>query len=346
MGKSVHIQWKKWFVAITTAIILHLASYQIFPYFLYFNKIEKLKDDFIEIELVESQQKEKQFVEVNEQAPENLPDQTDSYSFQDQQAANPETTSDQKRKVPEIVDGDQEAHKIIEGKVDPTPQPVTPGIFQDIDDSSEISEESGSPQILAKISKEQLPIEAKDGEGVFAKAEKGEEDKNNLIKKTIDLTPMDPNLYPLNSVDPNRLKNLSPKPKPRPKLDLSKISGPIRKSDLSTSRIGSVAIDAKFSKFGEYKQRMFEAIVNQWHKLAERITLGTEDLPSEVEIHFEINFKGEISNLKQFRSTTGMLASFICEDAIKSRAPYGEWSKDMIQNLGNQTEIKITFNYR
>lgn len=347
MRKRGVMDWKKWSLAIVASLVFHLLSYQASPLLFQFPALQALENESIEIEMLPKlEPEEEQFVEVNENAPENIPDDTQNYSFQDQQAASPEPAALSTKNLAEI-EGEEKAHKIVKGRVQEEIPQETTGLFENIEDSKVEIPVEGAPSFIQPKVSEQLPIEKGEGEGVFAEATEGKEEETEKTEKVIDITPVETDLpESINAIALQNTPQVAPKPKPRPRLDLTKITGPIRNSSVSTSRQGKVSIDARFSQFGEYKQRMFEAIVYQWHKLADRITLGAKDLPSEVEIHFYVTSDGEIIDLKQTRSTSSILASFICEDAIKSRAPYGQWTDDMVKTLGDKTEVTITFNYR
>ena len=335
----------RWIIALALTVLFHIGALQGFPAIFALAPIPERSNE-IEIEIVQIPVDE-QFVEVNEVAPENIPDETSNYSFQDQQAATPELAEETTENVPKIKDGEEEAHKIVQGKVRLDEQSEMTGLFDDIEDSNADQPESGVPAMPKPSQQEQEAIVSKGGEGVSLPEIEGiEEETDQNSPKILDITPLEETEEFVTTLTPSPIESKTPKPRPRPRIDLSKVSGPIRNSDISASRRGVVSIDAKFSQFGEYQQRMFEAIVYQWYKLAERITLGAGDVPSEVEIFFYVNREGQVVGLKQKRSSAGYLSSFICEDAIKSRAPYGVWTEAMVASLGEKTEVTITFNYR
>ena len=149
-----------------------------------------------------------------------------------------------------------------------------------------------------------------------------------------------------NTSSQNPSSSGQPKPRPRPKLRINVPSGPVMKNPASASRTGMVAVESKYSEFGDYMQRISEAVSEQWHALASRSDIGHENTGTYVEIRFEIDDKGYIYELEVVHSSAGLLATNICEDAIRSRAPYDEWPKSMKKRIGERMPMRFSFHYR
>jgi hypothetical protein len=110
--------------------------------------------------------------------------------------------------------------------------------------------------------------------------------------------------------------------------------------------LGMIAIEAKFSEFGDYLQRMYEAIGYQWLLLANQTRRGAAQISSRVVLEFIIYSEGGIENLRVVHSTAGQAATVICKDAIQSRSPFGRWTEEMVRTLGEEQTIRVTFIYQ
>ena len=113
-------------------------------------------------------------------------------------------------------------------------------------------------------------------------------------------------------------------------------------------RIGTIAIESRLHPFGVYLQKMLKAIEEQWHQLA----LGSirfmqkDRLPGTLTFRFTLLSTGGINNLSRLDSEGASLAAELCRQAIASRAPFGNWTEDMISDFGKFDEITISFRYR
>ncbi len=137
-----------------------------------------------------------------------------------------------------------------------------------------------------------------------------------------------------------------PTPQPRPRLNFKTPPGPVMKNPGSASTMGLVAIDARFSEFGGYTQRMLEAISAQWYLLGNQSLYLSGEMGTYVVVEFTLNSDGHVSGLKVLHTSSGRPATLLVQDAILSRAPFGKWTRDMVQTLGEAQDVRITFNYR
>ena len=133
---------------------------------------------------------------------------------------------------------------------------------------------------------------------------------------------------------------------PRPRPSLPQFSrGPVGVRQGAAPRVGTIAVDANFSEFGDYLARMLDAIVRQWHLLAWD-ALQAGEVGTLVAVSFRIDANGTIHGLEVDHSTASLIATLICKDAISSREPYGPWTVDMREVLGEEQTIRIRFFYR
>jgi hypothetical protein len=136
-----------------------------------------------------------------------------------------------------------------------------------------------------------------------------------------------------------------PTPAPRPRLKPSVLPGPLMDSQVYAARMDVIGFDAKFSQFGHYLSRMFEAIQLQWYSLLSDVTIGQEKRPAWVRIRFTLNSEGRVVDAQVLDTNAGNLATLLCQDAIESRSPYGFWTEQMVDQLGDQQEIEVRFIY-
>jgi len=141
------------------------------------------------------------------------------------------------------------------------------------------------------------------------------------------------------------IQNL-PKPKARPSLSMRAIPGPLVENKTHASYQGTVSIDSKFSEFGAYQLRMLEAISRQWNLLGNQYDLSPA-INSFVTIEFSVNMRGELVKIAIPFTNSTKIGAALCEQAITSTAPFGAWTEDMVDSLGNSDQIvRINFHYR
>jgi len=138
-----------------------------------------------------------------------------------------------------------------------------------------------------------------------------------------------------------------PRPQARPRLNFVRAtSGPLRNNPRSTNRMGSVAVDANFDKFGAYLQRMVESIDLQWQLLARQSATIMAEMGSRVVVRYRINQQGEITTMEVLFTSASRAGTVMCLNAIESRAPFGVWTEEMARTLGDGQTITFTFYYR
>jgi hypothetical protein len=119
----------------------------------------------------------------------------------------------------------------------------------------------------------------------------------------------------------------------------------LAENKFGTKTVGLTGIDAKWSNYGAYLQRMIDTVQIQW----ERLILSMSAMPaggSTVTVKFIMNDEGRISTIVNVDSTANDTASRACVSAITDRAPYGPWTDDMKTVLGSQQEMTFTFYYQ
>ncbi len=141
------------------------------------------------------------------------------------------------------------------------------------------------------------------------------------------------------------VQNQRPQPQPRPRLSPKVLPGPLLNSQTYTARMGPIGFDAKFSQFGYYLQRMFDSIQLQWYSLLADVTISQENRPAYVVIEYILDKEGSVVEAEVIETNAGSLGTILCKDSIESRAPFGVWTRQMVDQLGDQTTITLKFIY-
>ncbi len=298
------------------------------------------------------------YVEANPEVPQNKPDDTVNFSSRDQQAAQPEKP-EEIGPSPALDGEDPDSNKIVSGEFpDPSqqeplitggssigaqPVPPTP---------ADLANQTLTPPALPDALKAEGLNE---GEGIAAYTEVGEAEKlpeedpdptapvtMNPLSMMMQQAQRDPTSEGAQQIGPQ-----APQPRPRPRVRIETQPGPLRKSNTGvTNESGAVSWDAEFSEFGDYLQRMFEAIGLRWNELNRYGQAGLSEVRSYVQIQFYITREGQVQDLEIVRSTAGEAAKWRCIDAIQSNAPYFPWTTDMAEILGERQPVRVTFHYR
>ncbi|MEO6002409.1 MAG: hypothetical protein ABIZ04_11730 [Opitutus sp.] len=280
------------------------------------------------------------FVEANPNAPDNVPDQTNNFAAQNQQVAQEKPTENTKTDRP-ALEGQKEiqSSQIVTGQltqpVESTPAPAAP------------EQQEKAAETAPKL--EQIPLtgfEKTEGEseaGVgsnIAKFAEGAKAVPERVEGLKDVPLIEGATTSQPRIDPMR-------PRPRPQVVKQQQVRPaiFQENKIGTQNIGAIAYDAKWSNYGQYLQKMIEAVQIQW----ERILIESRVSPpsgTTVKVVFRMNTEGRISQIVSVDGTAGNQAEKACTSAITSRAPYGPWTEDMIAVLGDSQELTFNFFYQ
>lgn len=298
------------------------------------------------------------FVEANPEAPENEPDRRDQYSYRAQQAADNSPLIDAANKPK--VDGEEDSQKILQGSLQQTP-PLEPGVYAPAsrpgERDGEQGGELGAPNelVLPQLAK---PIPAPNFIQQDLASDQGLGSRVDLVgeaPEVFEVPELDApiNVYRPQSVAEQEQKvgdsaggtlEAQPTPRARPRLAPELMVGPLMRSHGSTSRRGSLAIDATFSEFGEYEQQFYAAVQTGWYQ--EIDFFQPIDTSTRVQVCFTLHADGRVENVKSVQTSASEIATFICETAITKRSPFRPWTKEMVQVFGQQRTLHVVFHYR
>ena len=120
--------------------------------------------------------------------------------------------------------------------------------------------------------------------------------------------------------------------------------GLLLRRPVGVSRAGSIAIDARFSNYGDYTQRMLEAIQSTWWSIIERSRFEGVARGSVI-VRFRLHRDGTVTDAQILGSEVTQVMSLACKDAVMAPAPYDIWRADMVAMYGESDTVTINFIY-
>ena len=132
----------------------------------------------------------------------------------------------------------------------------------------------------------------------------------------------------------------------RPRASIpSGTAGLLLRNSVGVNRAGAVAIDARFSQYGDYTQRMLEAIQSSWWSIIERSQFeGVQR--GRVSVRFRLHRDGTVTDATILSNEVTRVMSLACKDAVMAPAPYDAWRADMVALYGESDIVTINFYYR
>ena len=132
----------------------------------------------------------------------------------------------------------------------------------------------------------------------------------------------------------------------RPRASIpSGTAGLLLRNSVGVSRAGAVAIDARFSQYGDYTQRMLEAIQSSWWSIIERSQFESVQR-GRVTVRFRLHRDGTVTDTTILSNEVTRVMSLACKDAVMAPAPYDIWRADMVALYGESDIVTINFYYR
>ncbi len=322
--------------ALALTLLLHLAVYEAAPSLLttLSRTVVPAKpaeivrvEEFEEIPatlLPEEFRKKPQFVPVNPNAPTATPKDDANLSAADQRAAQENPDPNSRSRMP-TNDGELEDSRAVAEAVLPRellpPEPRAP--------ASPPAAPAPDPRVPAA---EETPRDA----GADIAVEGGEIAAGDDAPKTDEKkdaaeTAEEKNLAGESAAD--ALPDPQPRPQIVPRAGLNSIT---MRSNTAVNEIGTCSLDAKFSEYGDYTQRMLEAIQAAWYITVWRSAIVQP--PAVVVVEFTLHADGTIDGARVVYSDASDPATYACLDAVVSRAPFERWRADMVAVVGGESE--------
>jgi outer membrane biosynthesis protein TonB len=145
----------------------------------------------------------------------------------------------------------------------------------------------------------------------------------------------------------------APKPSPAPVAanpERPRASAPsgtyglLLRRPVGVNRAGSLAIDARFSNYGDYTQRMMEAIQSSWWSIIERSRFEGVSR-GRVTVRFRLHRDGTVTDAQVLGTEVTRVMTLACKDAVMAPAPYDIWRADMVAMYGESDTVTINFHY-
>ena len=309
-------------------------------------KTQKLNGNTVSIELARPSffEKRMQYIESNPDVPSNTPDKANFFSSREQQTADLKD----KQEIPDFdkpsTDGNSDNLKVIKNRADRSVEknsPLQRGkvlIYRKNSQSASKGNKAPPPSLATSTPDIKHKKELKSYYSTKEKAEKNQR-IIKLGKNGLQSTNEKGSL----AQDLKQTKQQMARPRISPQL----LNGPILRSKSKASRIGKIAIDCKLHPYGVYVQQMLQAVESQWHQLVKGSIpyIQKDKIPPEIVYSFVLNSNGKVSEITSLRPKDDNLAADLCRQAISSRAPFGEWSDEMIKDLGESDLVTIKFSY-
>jgi hypothetical protein len=280
------------------------------------------------------------FVEVNPNAPENVPDKTDNVAERNQQVAQEKPTPNGKSERP-ATEGqkDIKSTQIVDGRLEkPQEQAAVPPTPVATTESK-----------LTAPRQEQSPLSGFDkkvgtdasGYGTnIAKPTEAPKDIPNKIEglKNVPLIEGATDAQP--AIDPHH-------PRARPQVVRTVQTRPaiFEENKIGTSNVGVRGQNANWSHYGEYMHKLTEIVQMQFDKLNDesRVSPPTGTVTS---VKFSLNSEGKIRIISVDSSKGTEQAARISVSSISIPSPYAQWTDDMKAMLGDEDEMTFDFYYR
>ena len=281
------------------------------------------------------------FVEANPNAPDNVPDKTNNFAAQNQQVAQEKPTEEGKSDRP-ALEGQTEiqSNQIVSGRL---AEPIDVAPPEPPAEERPANATEVAPKLeqipLAGFEKTEGEAENSYGSNIAKFAERAEAVPERVDgMKDVPLIEGATTTQPM--IDPQR-------PRPRPQVVRQQNVRPaiFTENKLGTKNIGAIAYDAKWSSYGQYLQKMIEAVQIQFDRVNIESRIA-QISGTHVKVVFRINQEGAISQIVSVDGNGGNQAQNMAITSITRRAPYGPWTEDMIAVLGESQELTFTFYYQ
>lgn len=328
-------------VSLAGTVLIHLVGIFVLPDS-FWEPLSVEPENRLEVvlELAEEVEKpEEDFILTNPDVPSNPPDETDFFSNRDQQAAQEEKTDEGDRSLPEVEGEEPEpTQNIVSGEnLELTPEEWSEIFERGWETGLEMSD---LPERLIPGFEE---VESEEGLEVPVTEEEGPDlEEDPIIGVEIGAGEEKKDSLEIADSGDQESDRIVPRPRPRLPQAAHDLVGE-RKG--AAPRTGPIAVDANFSEYGDYLARMLDVIVRQWYFLAWE-SLPSGEAGTVVSVSFLVGADGRIRELEVVETSAGLIATLICQDAVESRQPYGEWTPEMREVLGEEQTVRIRFHYR
>lgn len=147
------------------------------------------------------------------------------------------------------------------------------------------------------------------------------------------------------AVSVSEKKSVDPSPEQRPRAVVPMgTTGLLLRNNVGVNRAGAIAISARFSNYGDYTQRMMEAIQSSWWSILEKSKFESV-ARGRVVVQFKLCRDGSVMDAQILRSEVPQILALACKDAVQAPAPFDAWREDMVAMFGEEDIVIINFHY-
>ena len=278
------------------------------------------------------------FVETNPDANNNIPDKTNNFGAQNQQAAQPVPDKDSTLRMPK-TEGEKDFKndsQVISGRLEkPMPSiPAPPAQQQQAADNK-----SNTQKKLQVPLPGFLKSQGDNPNGFGTESVKLPEPSTGADKYVAGDRNADAN----SGAGAKAAQITHPTPQPRPRLTQVR-PALLKERPIGVANGGVIGVDAHFSEFGDYLQELINIVQIQWDRILD--SGGSRPKQgSHVLVGFRLNSKGEIAEIIKVEGDAGDYGTNAALSAIQDRAPYRAWTKEMVAVLGDNQVITFDFYY-
>jgi hypothetical protein len=107
-----------------------------------------------------------------------------------------------------------------------------------------------------------------------------------------------------------------------------------------------MVIDAspRWDRYDGYLRRMMDSVQAKWGRIL--ADSKTTPLPGTlVAVKFAMDSKGHVTRFLDVGNTSNEPGEQCCITALTMTAPFGDWTDDMVANLGTSQELTVRFYY-
>lgn len=339
--------------AILLALFLHVLLFWVTPGDIFERTPVELVEQTLEVVLEpipEEPEMEETYVRATADVPEARPEETLNISDRDQRAAQEEEALPDPDTIP-YVEGDmEESNRLVQGNPFVEPVPPSPPASSPASGASPMVQQEAAPmQRPAEVNPRLVEDEPLEEEGVASIPEPDEavelpEEVSEPLKPVEETSTYDGTGTAAVTTPEQQVGEPSPQPRPRQRVERDTSFGPVKDNRQGAIQLGRLAFDAQYSEFGEYWRRVAEIIESHWRNLV----YNTKSIPFggyRVVVTFSITREGDVVDVVVRESDAGRLAETVSKDAILGKAPFFEWTPEMIVRMGEQAECSIHFFY-
>ena len=278
------------------------------------------------------------FVETNPEANNNIPDKTNNFGAQNQQAAQPVPDKNSTLHMPK-TEGDKDFKndaQVVSGRLEKPElvKPAPPSLEQQATE-----EKNQTPKKLQVPLPGYLKSQGDNPDAFGTESVKLGETSTGAEKHVEG----DKNAQDLDGSGAKAAQTSHRTPLPRPRVTQVR-PAILQERPTGVSNAGVIGVDSHFSQFGDYLQELIDIVQIQWERILTSSSVAPKPT-THVMISFRITSNGEIAEILKVEGDAGEYGTNAALSAIRERAPYRPWTREMVAVLGNDQVITFNFYY-